>query len=146
MRREARCAGGIMRKLLAALLFIIACSVAAAAQKGTAPPGYYPPGYNGDIWTGEMASLNEETHEITLTHKSGDKVQTFVGRFSEKGVMNYSDPPANAGFNLKELPPGTQVVAYYINREKKVNGEKVKFNEIIGIKVLPAEKKKQKKP
>jgi hypothetical protein len=134
------------------------------AQKGTAQPGFYPLNYHGDTWTGEVTAADEDKRELTLTFKKGDKTQTFVAFVPNTGVGWMTDEegdrviaiypqdddkdktedanqtgkkpkPEPAHLNLQDLM-GRKVTVFYISREKKVNEEKVKFNEVIRIKLV----------
>lgn len=130
------------------------------AQKGTAGSGYYPFGYNGDTWTGEVTSANEDKREITLTFKKGDKVQTFVASVPDAAVGWMVDEQGDrviaiwpqdkkedskapktepVHLNLPDLL-GRQITVYYIHREKKANDQKVTFNEVIRIKLIKKNK------
>ena len=147
------------------VLFVFLCSISAAfAQKGTAEPGFYPFGYNGDTWTGEVTAADEDKRELTLTYKKGDKTQTFAAFVPNTGVGWMTDEegdrviaiypqdddkdkkkdanqtgkkpkPEPAHLNLQDLI-GRRVTVYYISREKKVNEQKFKFNEVIRIKLV----------
>jgi DNA-binding beta-propeller fold protein YncE len=136
----------------------------AVAQKGTAGSGFYPMGYVGDTWTGEVTATDEDKRELTLTYKKGDKTQTFVAFIPNTGVGWMTDEegdrviaiypqdedkdkkkdsnqtgkkpiPEPAHLNLQDLI-GRRVTVYYISREKKVNEQKVKLNEVIRIKLV----------
>ena len=133
-----------VRSVLLLILSVIFCCGVALAQKGTAEPGYYPVGYHGDTWTGEVTAIDESANQITLTYRKGDKTETFVGTFTEKFVMTgMANNPTGTNLKAKDIPLGTRLTIYYIKKSKKVDGEKVKINEIIGIKVLPKEKPKK---
>lgn len=127
-----------MHKLLLALALCIFCTGAAYAQKGTAEPGNYPVGYHGDIWTGDVTSVNEDTREFTLTYIKKDKTQTFVGVLPKGFTVPMRDG-SNYELKMADLL-GKYLTAYYIEREKKENGQKVKWNEVIEISF--SEKKK----
>jgi hypothetical protein len=133
-------------------------TVTTVAQKGTAGPGFYPQGYQGDTWTGEVASADEATRELTLTYKSGDKTQTFIAYIPDGGAAwgknesgdkvleIFSVDPKKANKPSKPEPPhinladflGRRLTVYYIHREQKdANGQKLKFNEVFWIKIIP---------
>src|SRR2546428_5016533 len=122
----------MMRKLLVAVALCFIWAGMASAQKGTAEPGFYPGGFQGDTWTGEVTSINEDTREFTLTYTRKDKTQTFVGvlpkgyRYQIKGGKYYEPKMSN----LK----GAFVKAYYVEKERKVNGQKIKWNDVFDIK------------
>jgi hypothetical protein len=128
-----------MKKLFAALAFLILFTGVSMAQKGTAEPDYYPQGYSGDTWTGEVTSINEDTREFTLTYTKGDKSQTFVGVLP-KGYKVQMKDGRDYEVTMADLM-GKRIRAYYINKSKKdANGVKVKTNEVFKIKFLPKEK------
>lgn len=127
-----------MKKLFVALTLMALCAGASAAQKGTAESDYYPMGYYGDTWTGEVTSVNEDTREFTLTYKKGDKEQTFVGVLPKGYTVKMKDGNDHE-VRLAEML-GMRLRAYYMTKSKKVNGEKVKTNEVFKIKFLPPDK------
>jgi hypothetical protein len=102
----------------------------AKAQHGTAEAGYYPRGYHGDTWSGIVVSANEDTREITLEFKKGDKVQRFVG-------VPEKDYQVKAGqvrpLKMSDIPLGHTIKVWYIDDTKKVDGKKVTVNTIILI-------------
>ena len=123
-----------MYKLLFALVFCLLLVGETAAQKGAAESGYYPQGYHGDVWTGEVTSVNEDTREFTLTYTKKDKTQTFVGVLPKGYTVPMKDR-SNYEVKMSDLL-GMYVRAYYIEREKKENGQKVKWNDVIKIRFL----------
>jgi DNA-binding beta-propeller fold protein YncE len=140
-------------------LISLLLATAALAQKGSAGAGYYPLGYVGDTWTGEVTATDEDKREITLTFKKDDKTQTFVAFIPNTGVgwmtdeqgdrviaiypedkkdsksENKTPKPEPAHLNLADLM-GRRITVYYMHREKKVNDQKVSYNEVIRIKPL----------
>ncbi len=127
-----------MQRLFVILTLLILCAGVLMAQKGTAESDYYPMGYAGDTWTGEVTSVNEETREFTLTYKGGGKEQTFVGVLPKGYTVKMKDG-SNHEVKMNELI-GMRLKAYYTAKSKKINGEKVKTNEVFKIKFLPPEK------
>ncbi len=109
------------------------------AQEGTAEPGYYPVGYSGAIWTGEITSVNEGTREFTLTYRKGSKEQTFAGVLKE----GYKYKMADGSYrevkmaDLVRTGAGMRIRAYYMVKTRKVDGRKVKFNEVFNIEFVP---------
>jgi hypothetical protein len=160
-----------VRRIFTALFLTLAWCGVAEAQKGTASLGYYPFGYNGDTWTGVVTAVDNDKREITLTYSKGSKTQTFVATLTEgpfgwmkdeqgdrvfvvfpedekKDKGDKGKPaPSTKDFDLSEMLERRATV-YYMARENKVNGQKVKVNTIIRIKFYPADKKKKddKKP
>ena len=123
-----------MRKMIfAAFLFLMAGFL--HAQSGTAPNGYYPMGYSGDTWTGEVRETNDANREITLVYNGRKKTETFIGVLPEKYTIKLKD---GRSIELKPsmVHTGTQLRVYYIAKDRKVNGQKEKFNEIIQIDFL----------
>jgi hypothetical protein len=84
-------------------LFVFAS--AAFGQHGTAENGYYPPAYQGDTWTGVVASASEQTGEITLSHTKGGKSQTFVG-VPEAGYLVHEYTGATRPLKMSDIPIG----------------------------------------
>jgi hypothetical protein len=129
-----------MKRLSMALAFLILCAGVSMAQKGTAEPDYYPPGYNGDTWTGEVTTVNEDTREFTLTYAKGDKTQTFIGVLP-KGYTAKMKDGSDQEVHMAKLM-GLRVKVYYISKNKKdADGVKVKTNEVFKINFLPKERK-----
>jgi hypothetical protein len=127
-----------MKNVFVVLALIVVCASIAVAQKGTAEPDYYPSGYSGDTWTGVVTSANEDTREFTLTYKRGEKEQTFIGVLPKGYTVKMKDG-SNHEVKVNELM-GMRLKAYYMTKTKKVDGEKVKTNEVFQIKFLPPEK------
>jgi hypothetical protein len=127
-----------MIRLIGSLLVLLTLAGIAAAQKGTAEPGFYPSGFHGDTWTGEVTAADEDTREFTLTYKSGDKEKTFVGILPPGFTVKLKDR-SNHRIEMKELL-GVRLKAYYIVKTKKVNDQDVKTNEVFDIKFLPQNK------
>ena len=128
-----------MKKLLVVAVLLFVCTGASMAQKGTAEPGYYPSGYSGDTWSGEVTSVNEDTREITLTYKKGDKEQTFVGVVPQGFTVKMKDGK-DYRVRMQDLM-GMRLKVYYINKSKKdANGVAVKTKEVFQIAALPKEK------
>lgn len=126
-------------KILLLLLLIAPLSLA-VAQHGTAPDGFYPPGYFGDTWTGEVISADDNTREIILRYAKKDKTETFVATFPEGFTVTMRQNPQ---YKLKpsDIPLGTRVMVFYLPKTKKMNGTKVKFNEVFNIKTVPKDQK-----
>lgn len=91
--------------------------------------------YGGDTWTGVVTSINEETRELTLTYKKGDAEQSFVCLMPAGFEVKAKDGTIHK-IKLSDLK-GINIIVYYSLSNKKVNGKKVKINEVIGIKSLP---------
>jgi hypothetical protein len=120
---------------IAALLMVwqfVVCPSATTAQHGTAPSGYYPPGFAGDMWTGEVIAVNDQTREITLAYRKKDRTETFTGVLPE----GYRAKLQGGGFRevkVSEFPIGTLLRVYYMAKTRKVEGKKVKYYEIIAL-------------
>ena len=123
-----------MRTLLLLALVLVATNGAAIAQKGTAEPDYYPMNYAGDIWTGIVTSVNEDTREFTLTYKKKDKEETFVGVLPKE----YRHKMADRTFQQIKLDDlmGMTIRAYYMSKTKKVNDQKLKYNDVFKFKIV----------
>jgi hypothetical protein len=117
------------------LAWIVAISAAVSfGQKGTAEPDYYPQNYSGDTWTGIVTAVNEETREFTLTFKRKDKEDTFVGVLP-KGFTHKMADGTDREIKLPDLM-GMQLRVYYMSKTRKVNDQKIKYNEVFKLKML----------
>jgi hypothetical protein len=103
-------------------------------QKGTAEPDYYPQNYSGDTWTGIVTAVNEETREFTLTFKKNDKADTFVGVLP-KGFTHKMADGTDREIKLADLM-GMQLRVYYMSKTRKVNDQKIKYNDVFKLKML----------
>jgi hypothetical protein len=121
------------KMIFAAFLFLMAGFL--HAQQGTAPNGYYPTGYFGDTWSGEVSGTNDASREITLVYNSSKKTETFVGVLRQGYTIKLQD---GRSVELKPsmVHTGSRLRVYYIEKTRKVNGQKEKFNEIIQIDFL----------
>jgi hypothetical protein len=123
-----------MRKLVLLVGVAVFCTGVSLAQKGTAEPDYYPQNYAGETWTGLVTSVNEDTREFTLTYKKKDKEESFVGVLPTGYTHKMADG-SNREIKLPDLM-GMQLKAYYMSKTKKVNDQKIKYNEVFKIKIL----------
>ena len=123
-----------MRKVLLLVVNALIVTGVSLGQKGTAEPDYYPMGYAGDTWTGVVTAVNEDTRELTLTYKKKDKEQTFVGVLPTE----YKHKMADGTFQQIKLNDlmGMTIRTYYMAKTKKVNNQKIKYNDIFRIKIL----------
>lgn len=114
------------------LIAVLALANSASAQHGTAENGYYPSGYQGDTWTGQVISANEQTREITLTYSKNGKSQTFVG-VPEDGYLVHEHNGPIRPLKMSDIPIGRTIRVWYMPGTKKVDGQKVKVNSIFLI-------------
>jgi hypothetical protein len=121
-----------MQKLSLGLSIWLLFLPLAHAQHGTAESGYWPMGFNGDTWTGVVSATNDDTREITLTYAKGDKTQTFTGVLQGGYKVKANDGTPH-DLKVSEIPLGTRLKVYYMPREHKVEGRKVKYYEIIRL-------------
>ncbi len=121
-----------MQKLFLGLSICLLLPLSAHAQHGTAENGYWPMGFNGDTWTGVVSAANDDTREITLTYTKGDKTQTFTGVLQEGYNVKANDGTPHH-LKVSEIPLGTRLKVYYMAREHKVEGRKVKYNEVFRL-------------
>jgi len=124
----------VIRKGLLALVAFLICAFPASAQHGTASSGYYPAGYQGDTWTGIVASVNPNSLEITLQYANGKKTQTFVG-VPEQGYLVHQHDGKDRPLSAVDVPVGRKIMVWYIPETKKIDGKKVKVNTIILIDI-----------
>ena len=121
-----------MHKLIFGLSICMFFPLLTHAQHGTAENGYWPMGFVGDTWTGVVSATNDDTCEITLTFTKGDKTQTFTGVLQEGYRVKSNDGTPHV-LKVSEIPLGTKLKVYYMPKEHKVEGRKVKYNEIIRL-------------
>jgi len=123
-----------MRKSLLFLAIVLTSAGVCFGQKGTAEPDYYPQNYSGDTWTGVVTAVNEDTREFTLIYKKKDKDETFVGVLPKE----YKHKMADGTFKQIKLDEliGMTIRAYYMSRTKKVNDQKIKYNDVFKFKIL----------
>jgi hypothetical protein len=120
--------------ILAAVLAL--GSAAGSAQHGEAPNGYYPPGYMGDTWTGQVSGVDVARREITLTATTKKGTETFVAYLPEKV------PGKNSELKITDFAVGQNLRFYYIPRTVKVDGQKVKRNEIFRVESASASERR----
>jgi hypothetical protein len=108
------------------------------AQHGSAPNGYFPMGYAGDTWTGEVSAVDDASREITLVYKSSKNTETFVGVLQQGYKVKLKDGSL-AELKVSTIPIGTRLRAYYMAKNRKVNGQKEKFYEIFRTEFPPPE-------
>ncbi|HYL92393.1 MAG TPA: hypothetical protein VEW69_04480 [Alphaproteobacteria bacterium] len=123
--------------ILAGVLFI--GSAVSRAQHGEAPDGYYPRGYMGDTWTGQVSAVDPDKREITLTAATKKGPESFVAYLPE----HFSVQQGGKGHELQmsEFAIGQSLRLFYIAKDIKVEGQKVKRNEIIKIESLAPTKR-----
>jgi hypothetical protein len=124
-------------RLLAALSVCLTFSNAlAVAQRGTAESGYWPMGYHGDTFTGVLTSADDSSRSITLTYtnpKNG-KTETLTAAFREGYAAKWSDGTTHQ-IKPSDFRLGTRLKIYYMEKDQKVNGEKVKTYTIWRFKM-----------
>lgn len=121
-----------MRKLVLGMSILLLLPLLAHAQQGTAESGYWPMGFRGDTWTGVVSATNDATREITLTYEKKNKTQTFTGVLEEGYTVRTRDGSPHL-LKASEIPVGTKLKVYYMAREHKIEGRKVKYYEIIRL-------------
>ncbi len=92
------------------------------AQHGTAGNGYFPSGYEGDTWSGAVATTDDTTRSVTLTYSSKKKVKMSDGTVQE--------------LRPSQLSPGRRIMVYYIPKTTKAEGKKTTVNEIFKVDFL----------
>jgi hypothetical protein len=143
-------------------MIVLCCFGAAGAQKGTAPGGFYTSDYHGDTWTGEVTAADDAKREMTLTYRKGNKVQEFTCVLPEGVLVKMRQRDDSDGTlytimkkdgfdkNGKKFEQevyltkliGLHVTVFYVEKEEKENGQKVKFNKVVQFVVLPEKGKK----
>lgn len=124
-----------MRGVLSAALFVIVGHVPLWGQHGTAEAGYYPMGFVGDTWTGVVTAVNDDTREITLTYTKSNRTQTFVGVLVEGYKVKLRDGSVRE-LKVSQIPIGSRIKVYYMPRQRKSEGKKVRYYGIFRIEFL----------
>jgi 3D (Asp-Asp-Asp) domain-containing protein len=127
-----------VRKVLLAVTVVLLLTTAVWPQHGSAPPGYYPPTYSGDTWTGTVSAVDDQMREITLTYTKNSKTQTFTGVL-KAGLKGKRQDGTEIEVKPSDFPIGSRLLVYYTEETKKVQGQKIKTNEI--FKYGPAPEK-----
>jgi hypothetical protein len=130
-------------RVVAICVFMLAAVVLAAGQHGTAEPGFYGLNYNGDTWTGTIASFDRDKGIITLTYEHKGKVQTSTGVI--KPPLQVVDEKGNAAPAQVRVQVGDRLTAYYMAKGQKYSvkegskrhDEVADDNLIFEIKLLP---------
>jgi hypothetical protein len=130
-----------MRKMLLVIGVLFLASGFAQAQHGTAAPGYYSPAYSGDTWTGTVTSVNDQTREIALAYTNKGKTETFTGNLKAGYKVTLKDG-STTELKPSDIPIGVRLIVYYTLETKKIDGKKVKTNEIFKFTPLPDAPKK----
>lgn len=127
-------------QLISALMSMLVVLLSgASAQHGDARnPGNLPPGFMGDTWTGEITAVSPETREITLTAATKKGNETFVAYLPEHFTQPESGKDAEV--QMTDFGIGQHIRVYYISKNPKINGHKVKRNEIVRIESVSGDK------
>jgi hypothetical protein len=107
-------------------------------QHGTAESGYWPIGYGGDTFTGFVTSLDDTSRTVTLTYvrpKDG-KTETLTGSIEEGYTAKWKDGSLHQ-IKPSDIPIGTRLKVYYMAKQTKVEGKKVKSISIFEIAGVP---------
>ena len=113
-------------------LLMVTLSVAFAAcfaQHGSAGSGYFPMGYAGDTWKGTVTAVNPDTREITLTAKANKGEETFTGVLRPGYTVPMKDGTRHE-VEMTDIPIGSYLLVYYMDKSKKADGKKIHYNEI----------------
>jgi len=127
-------------KIREIVLALIIGTTLAAAQHGSAPGGYFPSGYAGDTWSGTVTAVNPDTREIVLSYKGKNKDETFHG-ILQTGYKRTGADGKPFEVDMANIPLGSYMVAYYMEKTKKVDGQKIKYYEIFRFDWYPAKPK-----
>lgn len=107
-----------------------------AAQHGDAGSDFQAPGFMGDTWTGQVTVVDPDKREITLSAATKKGTETFVAYLPDHFV-NGDDKNE---VKMSDFAVGQNLRVYYIPKSPKINGQKVKRNEIIRIESVPAKR------
>ena len=121
----------MVRRVLSQGLFSLLFSIMAVAQYGTAPNGNFPANYDGDTFTGTLTAA--EGDQFTLTYTKGNKTETFVGKLGGGCSVPTTDK-SDRKMTASDIPQGTVATAFFNRTAKKVDGQKVKENQLIAIR------------
>jgi len=105
------------------------------AQQQVAPSGYYPNRYRGDVFIGDVQSVNKETQELTLVAKDKDGAErSFTGKLAAACDV----PSKEKGRKLKveDIPAQSVIGALYMVENEKHDGAKVKVNSAFALSFL----------
>jgi hypothetical protein len=124
----------------AATFLLLSCSLVAAttfAQHGSAESGYFPATYAGDTFSGKVTAVDDASRTVTLEFSAPNKkTETFTGTIEKDYVARWKDG-TNHTLQPSDIPIGTQLKVYYMPREVKVDGKKMKVSTIIQIREAP---------
>lgn len=107
-----------MKNMCFLVIALLVLANSAFAQHGTAENGYYPTGYQGDTWTGEVVSANEQTHEITLLFTKNGKSENFVG-IPEDGYLVHEHNGPTRPLKMSDIPIGRTVKVWYTPKNRE---------------------------
>jgi hypothetical protein len=107
------------------------------AQHGDAGPDFQAPGFLGDTWTGQVSVIDPEKREITLTATTKKGAETFVAYVP----AHFTNGDEKAEVKMSDFAIGQNLRVFYIPKNPKINGQKVRRNEIIRIESVPASKR-----
>jgi hypothetical protein len=132
--------GRQMQKALTVVLGMMAMfflgRVEGKAQHGTAGNGYFPSGYEGDTWSGAVATTDDTTRSVTLTYSSKKKTETFTGVLQEGCCKVKMSDGTVQELRPSQLSPGRRIMVYYIPKTTKAEGKKTTVNEIFKVDFL----------
>lgn len=120
-------------------MVLMATATGSVAQHGDASD-YQAPGFNGDTWTGEITGINTASRELTLTATTKKGDETFVAYLPEHYTQQENGKDSEV--QMSDFAIAQHIRVYYILKHPKVNGQKVKRNEIIRIESVSADKQK----
>jgi hypothetical protein len=120
---------------LTSFLILLTITRAAYAQHGTAESGYFPLNYGGDTWTGQVSVVDDATNEITLVYRGSKKTESFVGVLLHGQRVKLKNG-TTAEFKPSMIRIGVRMRVYYMVKDQKIDGQKVKLNEIFRFEFL----------
>ena len=120
------------------LVSVALASASASAQHATAPNGYYPRYYNGDTFRGKVVAVEHDPAALTLAFENRKKSEQMTMIFDQRcSVPTKNGQP----FTESDVPLGTDLTAYYLERKDKSTGQKaniliaISFNNFRGIEI-----------
>lgn len=109
----------------------------AVPQHGTAAPGFYPLGYAGDTFTGVVTATDDTSRLITLTYTNprNGKSESLAAYLKEEAKARWSDGTMHP-LKPSDFKAGTHLKIWYLERQQKINGQKVRINTIWDFKIV----------
>lgn len=124
-----------MRRLRMAGLLLTLVFLLHAQQEMRAPSGFYPDRYRGDVFVGDVKSVNKDTQEFTLMSKQKNgKELTFAGVL--EAPCDVPSKEKGRKMKVEDIPPESVMAALYTVDTVNRDGAKVRVNSVLAIAFL----------